>query len=70
MEEKKNFNSRDFVRIHSTNSPELDGQLVRILGKSHVHITDTYIVELTTPVFTFDGFENYAICLTEACLDY
>ncbi len=71
---KKNFKCDDQVRIHSTCSEELDGQVCTVLGLSHSNITDTYIILLDKPVMSASVYDDFmrthkAITLTEACLE-
>ena len=71
---KKDFECGEKVRIQFTNSKDLDGQVVEVLGKSHEHIVDTYIVMLERPVpmrgtLSRKDFLHKAICLTEGCLE-
>lgn len=66
--QKKNFRIGQMVLIDNTTSPDLDGQVVEVLGKSFEDITDCYIVMLETPVANRHGEDQKAIVLVEACL--
>lgn len=64
---KKNFKIDQRVVIVKTTSPELDNVVTGfIAGKSHEHVTDTYIVILDKPL-EYNGWK--AISMTEACLE-
>lgn len=73
---KKNFQCDEKVRIVNTTSSDLDGQICVILGKSQIHITDTYIILLEAPYTIENDIYNEskpytckAISLTESCLE-
>lgn len=64
---KQNFGVGQWVRIGQTTSPELDGMIARVAGKSSEHASCDFYIVLLTKKLSYTG--AVAIQMVESCLE-
>lgn len=59
------FTVGDYVMIHRTTDPQLDGKIVRILNNINLNSTGVYLVSLNPPVHGQEALQLVRGCLKE-----